>query len=1043
MAGESTELRIYLLGGFRVSLGDQEIPASRWRSTKARDLIKLLALTQDQRLHRDQLMELLWPELEPKAAANNLYQVLFTARRILEPTGTHRFLLLQDENLFLCPGETVWVDVEAFRATINKAQGSYHPADYQAALDLYPGDLLPEDLYKDWADAPRESLRLEHQSHMLAYAQLLERLGEYTSAIGIFQEVHKLYPACEEAHVGLMRCYASLGQRQQAVRSYQALKDVLRRELEVEPAPESTHLYQEILTGQYPPISTPLRKPQHNLPAQLTSFIGRGKEIVQVKKLLSGSRLVTLVGAGGVGKTRLAFRVAEELWVEYPQGVWLVELAPLVDQQYILQAIAAVFGVRTSQNRTLTTELLDYLYEKHILLLLDNCEHLIEACAQYIDLILRTCPNVHILATSRELLGIAGESTYEVPPLSMPDPRHLPPREELSIYDALWLFTERAASALPGFTLNASNSDIVVQICQQLDGLPLAIELAAARVRTLSVHQISARLENIFSLLVGGSRTALSRHQTLRALIDWSHNLLSETEKKLFRRLSIFEGGWTLEAAEAVWEGDQGEVVNLLTQLIHKSLVLVKSEQGEVTRYLFLTTIRQYALEKLAESGEAERLYEDLLRYYLQWGEDVAQKLKAEKGLLLLDRLDEEIDNLRAALRWSTGSAQNRRVGDGLRLATALFYYWFLRGSSHEGMDWLKKGLSLLNDSDLESLKIRAHACLTAGVLQEYYDREEACQFIEESVNLFREAGDKRQIAVAYCQLGHALTIAEIIEPTPTELTRARALAEEGLAISRQLEDKWCLAFALCMNAMILSKTDVATSLRLMKESHELFQETGDELFIEETTAFFSSIALQQGDAATAFQYGQQSLKLARAFGSKFIIMRHLSFVGMAAWFLKDYPQMVACFQEKLALSRELGNKAAIALSLRALGMAALRQGLIQEAAAYFLEGLRKDQEARSEHIQIYLVWLAGIALTRGQTIQATRLMGAIGSDLEAGLAWMEQWDKQEFERNLDVLHVQIDAETFAAAFREGGVLSTEEALAEAIAIGREASLPG
>jgi predicted ATPase/DNA-binding SARP family transcriptional activator len=1041
MADEPVELRIQLLGGFRVSLGNQEIPTIRWRLTKARSLVKLLALTPRHCLHRDQLIDILWPELDLNAAANNLYQVLYTTRRILEPDGTHCYLQFQSEELHLCPEGAVWIDVEAFRAAVSRAQGSRNPADYRAALKLYSGNLLPEDQYSDWAELPRQALCQEYQSLKLALAHLLERLGDYATAIETLREVHANDPACEEAYVGLMRCFALVGQRQQALRLYQLLKEILRRELEVEPSHESTHLYQEILTGRFPPnkVSEKVR-PLNNLPRQLTSFIGREAEITQIKKLLGSSRLVTLTGAGGVGKTRLALEAVEGLLEEYYQGVWLVDLSPLVDAQLVLQAVTTIFGVQESRDRNLTMTLLDYLHEKQILLLLDNCEHLIESCAYLAKQILHTCPKIHILATSREALGITGEVIYVVQPLALPDTHRLPPLERILEYDAVRLFIERAASALPDFKLTETNSAPIIQICQQLDGLPLALELAAAQVRTLGVNQIAARLKNVFRFLVGGNRTALPRHQTLHTLIDWSYNLLSETERRLFQRLAVFEGGWTLEAAEALWGKGDENIYNLLTQLITKSLVVAKLQQGDVDRYLMLETIRQYARGKLEESGEAERVRDAHKGYFLRLAGDIAPKLRAEDSSILLDRLDEEIGNLRAALCWTLEEAPGLRIGEGLEIASVLLLYWYLRGSVREGLEWLKKGLSLRESYEIEQRKHRADACLAVGVLLEHTNPEEACQFLDESIRLYQAVSDSKQASHAQCQLGHALVCIDSREVTNTELAKARAIAEEGLATCRQSGDKWSLAFALCMNAIIVSKTDVPASLGLMKESHKLFHELGDKLFLEITTAFFSAMNLHQGDYATGMRYGQQSLELARALKSKRVIMLHLSNIGIAAWFLKDYSQMAACFQEKLTLSSELGEKAEIALSLRFLGMANLRLGHIQEASACFLEGLQKAQEVGNEHVWLFILWLAGVALAMGQPARTVRLMATIRSKIEAGTNGMDSWDQQEFEQIMATVKAPGGDEAVQAALEKITIFSEDEAFAEAIAIGKEAS---
>jgi predicted ATPase/class 3 adenylate cyclase len=369
------------------------------------------------------------------------------------------------------------------------------------------------------------------------------------------------------------------------------------------------HLFQVVapdLPATFPPLMT-LDTFRTNLPAQLTSFVGREQAITDVTQLLTTSRLVTLTGPGGTGKTRLALQVAAGVLEAYSDGVWLIELAPLSDAALVPQAVATALGLREDASRPILATLTDFLSARNLLLIIDNCEHVVEACAQLAGALLRGCPNVHILASSRETLGIAGEAPFRVPSLATPDPRRLPPIEMLTQYEAVRLFVERAAAVLPGFRLTHDNASAIAQVCSRLDGIPLALELAAARVTVLRVEQIAARLDDRFRLLTGGSRTAVPRQQTLRALIDWSYDLLAEAERVMLQRSSVFVGGWTLEAAEAVCAGDgldHDEVLDVLAQLVNKSLVVADREQGQETRYRLLETIRQYALERLVESGK-------------------------------------------------------------------------------------------------------------------------------------------------------------------------------------------------------------------------------------------------------------------------------------------------------------------------------------------------------------------------------------------------------------------------------------------------------
>jgi predicted ATPase len=524
--------------------------------------------------------------------------------------------------LALIPPGPLWIDVEAFEAAAAAARRTQDAQAYAAAAALYGGDLAPEDRYEDWAANRREALHVLYLALLLELARLYEARGEQARAIETLQRVIACDPAHEQAHAALMRAYALAGQRQQALRQYQQLRAALQRELDAEPDPATQQLHQEILAGRYAgelpltavpspsrggasPLGTgfpqsgmegsvggqliaPLPpgeraprgglpqsgtegKPKHNLPSAVTSFVGREREMETVRQLLASTRLLTLHGAGGCGKTRLALEVAATLRAEYTDGVWLVELAPLADPVLVPQAIAAALGVREEAGRPLLDTLRDTLRPKHLLLLLDNCEHLLPGCATVAGSLLRACPRLRLLATSREALRIAGETTWRVPSLTLPT---LPsgefgmrnvewgtgaqhsafriPHADLAQSEAMRLFADRAAAAAPGFALTSQNAPVVAQVCRQLDGLPLAIELAAARVRVLSVEQIAARLDDHFRLLTGGSRTAPARQQTLQATVDWSYDLLTASERTLFHRLSVFAGGFTLEAAEAV-----------------------------------------------------------------------------------------------------------------------------------------------------------------------------------------------------------------------------------------------------------------------------------------------------------------------------------------------------------------------------------------------------------------------------------------------------------------------------------------------------------
>ena len=531
--GTSDPVRIMLLGGFSVSVGSRTVGERGWRLRKAAALVKLLALAPQHRMHREQVMDRLWPGSSRRAAANSLHQVLRAARQAIEP-GAARYLSFQGEQLALCPEDPLWVDVEAFEKAVSMARRLAEPGAYEAALDLYPGDLLPEDRYEEWTEARREELRRVHLDMLLGLARAHEERDDYEPAIDALRRAVILEPTGEEANVGLMRLYALTGRRGAALGQYGRFLETLRRNLAAEPDAKSRRLYKEILAGDFPqtqgarPPRQPAHFPRHNLPARRTSFVGRERELTKVKRALSMTRLLTLTGAGGSGKTRLALEVASNLAEAYPDGAWLVELAPLSEGDLAPRAVASSLGIREQPDRPLTDTLIEYLRGKEALLLLDNCEHLVGAAAGLVDALLSSCSRLRVLATSRETLGVGGEINWPVPPLSLPGPERALTVEELGEYEAARLFIDRAMYHPSAFVLTRRNAKAVAEICRQLDGILLAIELAATRVGALAVEQISQRLSDSLKLLTGGSRTAQPRQRTMRGSLDWSYELLSE-----------------------------------------------------------------------------------------------------------------------------------------------------------------------------------------------------------------------------------------------------------------------------------------------------------------------------------------------------------------------------------------------------------------------------------------------------------------------------------------------------------------------------------
>lgn len=533
-----------------------------------------------------------------------------------------------------------------------------------------------------------------------------------------------------------------------------SLKDLGSHQLKDLARPEQVYqLVHPLLRTEFPPIRSLSTHP-NNLPQQLTSFIGRERETEVLRSLLAKSPLVTLTGSGGSGKTRLSLQVAADLLERYPDGVWFVELAPLLDPSLVARTLADVLSVKEHPSQTVMASIIRSLEDKKLLIVLDNCEHLVDSCAKLVHEVLQKCPDVRVLASSREALGISGEQTYRVPSLSLPDPRQVQTPESLNHYESVRLFIDRAVLAKSDFQVTNQNAPALAFLCYHLDGIPLAIELAAARVRSLTVEDIDSRLDQRFRLLTGGSRTALPRQQTLKALIDWSYDLLGEAEKALLRRLSVFAGGWTLEAAESVCAGDpmeDWEVLDYLTSLCDKSLVTPDSGSGQ-TRYSLLETVRQYALDRLRESGEEETYRTRHLAHARGWAQALEPKLRGGEQAEALVLADRERDNLRAALEWSLQTGNE----DGLWLVGAIWYYWYIRAHVREGRMWAD---CLLESATEEHLReARARAFVASGTMaMGQQDNEAFLSRFQQALEISEGTESPRLLATIHSGLGNAL----------------------------------------------------------------------------------------------------------------------------------------------------------------------------------------------------------------------------------------------------------------------------------------------
>lgn len=776
----------------------------------------------------------------------------------------------------------------------------------------------------------------------------------------------------------------------------------------------------------------------NNLPIQLTSFIGREVEISHLGQLIKSgmTRLVTLTGAGGVGKTRLAIRAAEELLDDFRDGVWLVELASVTNPDLLPQAIAAVLDLKETADLPVGDVLTHYLKNRVLLLVLDNCEHLIAACAELVDHLLHACPKVTILATSREALRIAGEQVHHVPSLTVPDPLNLPLLEELAQFEAVRLFTIRASASWPAFELNSENAPAVVEICQRLAGIPLAIELAAARVGVMSPDQIQSRLDQQFSLLSAGPRTAIPRHQTLHASIDWSYNLMSSKERILLQRLSIFSGGWTLEAAEGVC-GFKGigdfEVLDHLTSLVNQSLVVVIPEtipqpggamRRNAARYRMLETIRQYAVEQLIGDelhgiNQVEEMKQRHLAYFSRLAGPAAYELLGPNQIAWVKLLTGELDNIRAALDWGLGTGSPGNWVDGLKLANALLYFWYFKGLGKEASSWLEAGLAhLTRQADAPPSLLGRTYKTAASTLFTMGDLDKAREYLKRSITLLRPLGPSYDLAEAIIWLIFVSAF------NPSDLKERQAMWTEAIAIARQVGDPNLLGVCLFMSPF----TDDVDKIRAhLEESARILEKNSDVLFLSNPNRLLKSLARLDGDFARARRYMEKTLAINRKYSMKLQITFDLLDLGELAYLEKQYNQMEAYFQECLDMAEEISFRQAMMWSVPALGVAARRQGQIDQAERCFQRGLAQAQEyGREERFLDNISGLAGVALERGLKADSVKLFGMVAAQGKNKLTFIH---KAEFERDLAELRGQLTITDFQTAWEAGQTMTINQAV--------------
>jgi predicted ATPase/DNA-binding SARP family transcriptional activator len=1052
---------------------------------KVRALLADLLVHEGRPVSTDRLVEDLWGEQQPANPAGALQVRVSQLRRALrEAEPDAHDLLVSRPPGYLLRVEPEAVDARRFASLAERARASEDPrvragllAD---ALALWRGPA-----FADFADdefARSVVTRLEEQRLAVLEEQAEARLelGEHSRLAGELAELMARHPLRERLRAAQMLALYRAGRQTEALESYADLRTRLADELGLDPSPGLVALHRSVLE-QDPALEPPpvpaggVARPAGNLPSTLTELIGRDDLIAEVRTLLADGRLVTLTGSGGVGKTRLAVQAARQMIGDgFPDGVWLVELAA-ADRARVddpasspAQLVATVLDIRDDPGQgqpvSPTDRLADALRDRRLLLVLDNCEHVVEPAAELADRLLRAAPGLRILATSREPLGLAGEMLVEVPPLAVPDPAAGVEPAQLERSSAVRLFVARAAAASRGFTLDADTAPAVALLCRRLDGIPLALELAATRVRALGVPGLVARLDDRFRLLATGQRGVPRRQQTLTAMIGWSWDLLNEPERVVLRRLAVHADGCTLEAAEAVCAGDDVpavEVPDLLARLVDRSLV-VMTDGGPGPRYRLLESVAAYCLDRIQDAGEFERLRHRHADWYTDLAVRAEPELRGPGQREWLRRLDADAANLRTAL---DGAVARGEAGPALRLSTALVWYWYLRGRLTDARRSLRAALDAAGEAPA-ALRARATAW-HAGLSMLQGGTTDWAARRDEALSRYAEASDPGGLAMAQWFLG-------VASADLGDLTTSAELVDRALANAGALGDRWVEAAALSTRAKLAHvRGDLATIERDAERGAELFRELGDGWGVLQATEWLGGLAEMTGDLERAARLNRDGLRIAEELGLWAEASGRLSWLGWIAMQTGGYAQAREHCERAMRLAGEHGLTSVRVMAEIGLGFAARRAGNLDRAAAHlgkllsaaraaepdtpvhlsmvlselgFVAELRGDAEAAAAlHAEAFglarqieaprdtalaLEGLAGAVALAGRPDLAARLSGAAAAARRTAALPLGAAEQPDIDRVTAALRTALGESDFAVEFEQGGKLSPDRARA-------------
>ena len=1034
------QLAIQLLGPVVVRCGECILP--KVRSKKGIWLLALLALRANKPVSRDWLAATLWPDSDTpretlRRTLTDLRQALGECGQALDAETRFITLRIPEQN----------VDVHEFDLLARSSDLE----SLERAIVLYKGPLL-QDCQEVWSDCDRAQRAEAYVQALQSAARMVcESRADLNNAIEYLRSAIEVDPFRESLYRGLMQALAAKGDRAAAVQAYRSLRVRLHDETRTEPSPETLALYRSLQlpahvrqSGQsaIAPILPNLSADTSatNLPRPLTELVGRQPELAQIADGLAKSRLVTIAGMGGLGKTRLAIEAGLQLLERHSNGVWFVDLATVTDGAGVARALAAVISLREESDKPLESSLCDTLREHNTLIVMDNCEHVLDAAARLVRALVMDCPHLHVLATSRQSLGLTGEVVLRLEPLQVPNSLISPPtppvrREEQ--WPAISLFAERAAAVQPGFALTPQNYSAVTTICRRLDGIPLALELAAVRVRSLSVEQIAARLDDRFRLLISGDRAAQPRQQTLRGLVDWSYDLLEPRARLLFARLSIFAGGCTLEAAENICaDSDTGvcspgttaedrpridvaDVIDLLTDLVEKSLVQVEAGAIGDNRYLMLETLRQYADEKLQSSGELAQLRQKHLHWYLRCAEAAEAEMRGPNQNVRLREVLADNDNFRQALV---------EAGPGLermRLAAALFWHWYIHGFYAEGRLWIDRALKECPAAPTallcKTMKAAGDLCWALG------DLDAARDIHLRNLEIQREAQDRKGIALSYNSLG-------LVAYHRGECAEAIANYRTGLEIMRDIGETIMTGVMLMnLSLPIKDQGDYVEAEALLAEADGLHRSTGN---IQGLGAVLQSrclIAKRLGDYVSARKYIEEAMEVDRRQENPQGEAVMLHTLGEIALFQKEIELAERSFHAALERFSRVGSKRAIAASLYCMALVFCERKDFDQARTYHLESLRIEADLKNRPgIISSLRGLAALDGVSGKPERATTLLGAAAThSLQSGTPIPPNL-QADHDLLLESLRSTLGDARFTAGWTVGGSMTLDQAIAMA-----------